>query len=100
MQLTQDILKMLPAEISTMQKCQHASIIEYCGSYLVGNDQVWVVMELMSGGCLTDIITDESIRMSETAIGQVVKQVRLFLFINSSQMMTMINCFDDRCWKD
>jgi len=75
MQLTQDILKMLPAEISTMQKCQHGSIIEYCGSYLVGNDQVWVVMELMSGGCLTDIITDETIKMSENAIGQVVKQV-------------------------
>jgi len=75
MQLTQDILKMLPAEISTMQKCKHDSIIEYCGSYLVGNDQVWVVMELMTGGCLTDIITDESIKMSENSIGQVVKQV-------------------------
>ena len=36
-------------------------------------------MELMSGGCLTDIITDESIRMSEHAIGQVVKQVFILL---------------------
>jgi serine/threonine protein kinase len=80
MQLTQDILKMLPAEISTMQKCKHDSIIDYCGSYLVGNDQVWVVMELMTGGCLTDIITDESIKMSENSIGQVVKQVLFFFF--------------------
>ena len=47
MQLTQDILKMLPAEVSTMQQCQHPSIIEYRGSYLVGNDQVWVCLFLI-----------------------------------------------------
>ena len=31
-------------------------------------------MELMPGGCLTDIVQDSSIKMSENVIAQVMKQ--------------------------
>lgn len=74
MKLTPDILKMLPAEISIMQQSQHPCVVTYFGSYLVGKDCVWVVMELMSGGCLTDIVQEPTVKLSEKIIAQIMKQ--------------------------
>lgn len=75
MGLVPDVIKMLPAEISIMKKSKgHPAIVEYHGSYFV-DDQIWVVMELMAGGCLTDIIQEEEIEMPEPVIAFVVKQV-------------------------
>ncbi len=31
-------------------------ISRYFDSYLVGKDRLWVVMEFMGGGCLTDVL--------------------------------------------
>lgn len=39
-----------------MRDYQHPNIVAMYGSYLVGNE-LWVVMEYMEGGPLTDIIT-------------------------------------------
>lgn len=40
----------------------------------MGKDYIWVVMELMSGGCLTDIVQEPAIKLSENVISQVMKQ--------------------------
>lgn len=74
MKLSPDILKMLPAEISIMQQSQHHAIVSYIGSYFVGKECIWVVMELMPGGCLTDIVQETTVKMSENVIAQVMKQ--------------------------
>lgn len=39
-----------------MRDYEHPNIVEMYGSYLVG-DELWVLMEYMEGGALTDIIT-------------------------------------------
>jgi len=39
-----------------MRDYPHPNIVEMFGSYLV-NDELWVVMEFLEGGTLTDIVT-------------------------------------------
>ena len=39
-----------------MRDYPHPNIVEMYGSYLVG-DELWVIMEFLEGGSLTDIIT-------------------------------------------
>ncbi|VDM83077.1 unnamed protein product, partial [Strongylus vulgaris] len=43
-------------EVSIMRDYQHANIVRMFSSHLVG-DELWVVMEFMEGGSLTDIVT-------------------------------------------
>lgn len=42
-----------------MRDYQHPNIVDMYGSYLV-EDTLWVVMEYMEGGALTDIVTQNS----------------------------------------
>jgi len=74
MKLSPEILKMLPGEISIMKQSVHPAIVSYFGSYLVGKETIWVVMELMSGGCLTDIVQETDLKLSEKVIAQIMKQ--------------------------
>ena len=39
-----------------MRDYHHPNIVEMYGSYLIA-DELWVVMEFMEGGALTDLIT-------------------------------------------
>lgn len=54
-----------------MRDYPHPNIVEMHASYLVG-DELWVVMEYMAGGALTDIVT--SARMDPEQIATVCKQ--------------------------
>jgi len=74
MQMDPDIVQLLPAEISIMKKCQHPNIITYFGSYQVTRDELWVVMELMEGGCLTDIIQQKGIKVPEPVIAFLMRE--------------------------
>ncbi|CAH2041383.1 unnamed protein product, partial [Iphiclides podalirius] len=58
-------------EVVIMRDYPHANIVEMHASYLVGNE-LWVVMEYMSGGSLTDIVTRS--RMDPEQIATVCKQ--------------------------
>ncbi|KAI8914312.1 kinase-like domain-containing protein [Gorgonomyces haynaldii] len=49
---------MIVNEIRIMKESQHPSIVNYVDSFLV-KDSLWVVMEYMEGGMLTDIIERE-----------------------------------------
>ena len=46
---------MIVNEILVMKECQHPNIVNYIDSFLV-KDNLWVVMEYMEGGMLTDLI--------------------------------------------
>ncbi|TFK17813.1 STE/STE20/PAKA protein kinase [Coprinopsis marcescibilis] len=48
-------------EILVMKESQHPNIVNFLNSYLVRNNELWVVMEYMEGGALTDIIENNTL---------------------------------------
>jgi len=79
MDLGKENLKLITNEISIMKSSHHLSIIEYIDSFAV-EGQLWVVMEFMDGGCLTDILDEyETVSLTEPQIGLICKQTLLGL---------------------
>jgi len=65
MALNSESIKLLVTEISIMKTSKHPNIVEYLESYVV-EDQIWVAMEYMGGGCLTEVLEQfEHVQMSE-----------------------------------
>lgn len=60
-------------EILIMKDSQHRSIVNFLDAYLVKNSELWVVMEYMEGGALTDIIDNNT--MTEEQIATVCYEV-------------------------
>ncbi|KAJ3114121.1 hypothetical protein HDU96_002542 [Phlyctochytrium bullatum] len=58
-------------EILVMKESQHPNIVNYLDSFLV-KSELWVVMEYMEGGPLTDIIDNNT--MSETQIAAICNE--------------------------
>ncbi|CAG7826404.1 unnamed protein product, partial [Allacma fusca] len=58
-------------EVVIMRDYHHPNIVEMYDSFLV-DDELWVVMEYLEGGALTDIVTHA--RMDEEQIATVCKQ--------------------------
>jgi p21-activated kinase 7 len=58
-------------EVVIMRDYHHPNIVEMYDSFLV-EDELWVVMEFLEGGALTDIVTHA--RMDEEQIATVCKQ--------------------------
>ncbi|KAI0776732.1 hypothetical protein BD413DRAFT_449780, partial [Trametes elegans] len=48
-------------EILVMKESQHPNIVNFLDAYLVKNNELWVVMEYMEGGALTDIIENNTL---------------------------------------
>ena len=81
MVLNGDSLKLLITEISIMKTSRHPNIVDYCASFIV-EDQLWVVMEFMGGGCLTEVLEQfECVQMTEPQIAYAVGEVFSFLFV-------------------
>ncbi|XP_070577974.1 serine/threonine-protein kinase PAK mbt-like [Ptychodera flava] len=59
-------------EVVIMRDYKHANVVEMFDSFLVG-DELWVVMEFLEGGALTDIVTHA--RMDEEQVAFVCKSV-------------------------
>lgn len=58
-------------EILVMKGSRHPNIVNYIDSYLMGGD-LWVIMEYMEGGSLTEIVTHSV--MTEGQIGAVCRE--------------------------
>lgn len=73
MALTADSAKLLTTEISIMKTSHHPNIVDYNDSFIVGQ-QIWVVMELMDGGCLTEVLEQwPDLKMTEGHIALVCR---------------------------
>jgi p21-activated kinase 1 len=60
-------------EILVMRESQHKNIVNFIDSYLM-NAELWVVMEYMEGGSLTDIVTS-SARLFEGQIAAICREI-------------------------
>uniref|UniRef100_A0A8C7YG21 non-specific serine/threonine protein kinase n=1 Tax=Oryzias sinensis TaxID=183150 RepID=A0A8C7YG21_9TELE len=69
-------------EVVIMRDYHHENVVEMYNSYLVG-DELWVVMEFLEGGALTDIVTHT--RMNEEQIATVCVSVLKALSVLHSQ---------------
>jgi len=68
-------IKLLLTEIDIMKNSNHKNIVHYFDSYIVDEKYLWVVMEYMSGGCLTDILEQfDTVQMNEKMIAHVCKE--------------------------
>eukprot|EP01129_Flabellula_baltica_P015118 TRINITY_DN748_c0_g1_i1.p1 TRINITY_DN748_c0_g1~~TRINITY_DN748_c0_g1_i1.p1 ORF type:complete len:407 (-),score=71.16 TRINITY_DN748_c0_g1_i1:253-1473(-) len=64
----------LIAEISMMKNLSHPNIVSYIESYKWDN-HIWVVMEFMGGGCLTDILDlHKHYQLPESQIAYILRE--------------------------
>ena len=66
-------------EIIVMKDSQHANIVNFLDSFLQDqSNELWVVMEFMEGGALTDIIDNNQL-IQEDQIATICAEVRAWL---------------------
>uniref|UniRef100_A0A914LTH2 non-specific serine/threonine protein kinase n=1 Tax=Meloidogyne incognita TaxID=6306 RepID=A0A914LTH2_MELIC len=69
--------EMLLTEIKVMQQYKHKNLVNYIDSYLVGADDLWVIMDFLNGGNLTDVVVKTE--LDEGQIAAVLKECLLAL---------------------
>ena len=78
-------------EIIVMKESSHPNIVNFLDSFLQeGNNELWVVMEFMEGGALTDVI-DNNPSISEAQISTICNEV-------SPPIVTIV-MFSDPFWQ-
>jgi len=65
--------ELIANEILVVKESQHPNIVNFLDSYLVKGNELWVVMEYMEGGALTDIIENNT--LEEDQISSICMEV-------------------------
>jgi len=75
MDINADNIKLLVTEIGIMKTCDHPNVVKYVDAYIVEEKEMWVVMEFMGGGCLTDVLECfESVKLTEPQIAYCCRE--------------------------
>jgi len=84
MTLNAQNIKLLTAEIHIMKESHHPNVVRYFDSFRV-EDKLWVAMEYMGGGCLTEVLEQfEHVQMKEEHIAWVCQEtLRGLAYIHS-----------------
>ncbi|PPQ97261.1 hypothetical protein CVT26_000653 [Gymnopilus dilepis] len=72
-------------EILVMKESQHPNIVNFLDSYLVKSNELWVVMEYMEGGALTDVI--ENNQLEEDQISSICLESEYHRDIKSDNVL-------------
>lgn len=81
---------LIVTEILVMKESQHPNIVNYLDSFLIRNNDLWVVMEYMEGGALTDVIDNNT--MTEQQIATVCHEVG---YISKEGIKKLMNVYVD-----
>lgn len=74
-QINADNVKLLCAEIEIMKDSKHPNIVGFIDAFIVDDNYLWVVMEYMDGGCLTDILEQfDTIKLTEPQIALICRE--------------------------
>lgn len=78
--------EMLVTEIKVMQQYKHPNLVNYLDSYLVEADDLWVVMDYLEGGNLTDVVVKTE--LDEGQIAAVLKEcLKALHFLHSHSIV-------------
>lgn len=69
-------------EILVMKESQHCNIVNYRDSFLLKSTELWVVMDYMEGGALTDVIDNHT--LDEEQIACICREVSAGPLVSSS----------------
>jgi serine/threonine protein kinase len=73
-------------EIVVMKESHHPNVVNYLDSFLVKSSELWVIMEYMEGGALTDVI--ENNKLSEVQIAAICLEVGLPGCLRESKLIS------------
>eukprot|EP00053_Salpingoeca_punica_P006690 m.62773 g.62773 ORF g.62773 m.62773 type:complete len:508 (-) comp13809_c1_seq1:47-1570(-) len=73
-------------EILVMRENKQKNIVNYVDSHLIGDDELWVIMEYLAGGSLTDVVTETI--LNEGQIAAICKEcLQALEFLHASSVI-------------
>jgi len=86
MPINSENIKLLCTEINIMKESDHECIVQYYDSFIFEGNFLWVVMEFMDGGCLTDVLEQfNTVKLSESQVAYVCERtLRALSFIHDN----------------